>query len=125
MHRADVPLKNEIAEAKPAIERGTQLQGMWAAKPLLAAPALIALPIMLAFGEGDYIVPILGFLWSLCAIYGNRMRLAAPPGSTRRFTGFWVCLWSTIGALAMFAVTAAFIADGVWRWTAPAWWSLV
>ena len=125
MHTASVSLNDDLVATKQAIQPPTQLQGMWAAKPLIALPAFTALPILFAFGEGDYIVPIMGFLWTLCALYGNRLRLDAKPGSSSRFKGFWVSLWSIIIALTMFVLTAVFIADGLWRWKPPAWWSLI
>jgi hypothetical protein len=125
MHIARVPLNDDLIATKQAVQLAPGLRGMWAAKPLIALPPFLALPILLAFREGDYIAPIVGALWTLTAVYGNRLRIAAKPGSSIRFKGFCVTLFSIIGALSMFALTAAFIADGVWRWTPPGWWSLI
>jgi len=51
------------------------LKGIYLAKLWIVAPALVALPVMWLFGEGDYIVPILGILWALCFLRGQRIRV--------------------------------------------------
>ena len=53
----------------------TFLKGLYAAKLYIAAPVLLALVIMAAFGEGDYILAILTVLYS--------------PESEVRFIVFW------------------------------------
>lgn len=95
------------------------LKGIYLAKFWIVAPALIALPVMWLFGEGDYIVPILGVLWALCFLRGLRIRANAPLNSVERSRGFQISLWSFILAATMATLTIAFVAGGIWRWKPP------
>lgn len=95
------------------------LKGIYLAKLWIIAPALIALPVMWLFGEGDYIAPILGLAWALCFLKGLRIRANAPPNSVERSRGFHICLWSFILAAIMAILTISFVVGGVWRWKPP------
>ena len=95
------------------------LKGMYLAKLWIIAPALIALPIMWAFGEGDYIVPIMCVAWALCFLRGIRVRKNAPLKSVERSRGFWISFWSFILAAIMMMLTISFVVDGEWRWKPP------
>lgn len=103
------------------------LKGMYLAKLWIIAPAFVALPVMWLFGEGDYIVPILGVLWTLCFLRGRRIRANAPLNSVERSRGFHISLWSFILAAMMAVLTVSFVAGGIWRWKPPAhdWPSIV
>lgn len=67
---------------------------------------------MQVFGEGDYIVPVLGVMWAVLGIYGVRLRQSAPRGTERRARGFWIALWSIILSVAMFGLSAVFFVSG-------------
>lgn len=96
------------------------LKGIYLAKLWIVAPALIALPVMWLFGEGDYVVPILGVLWALCFLRGLRIRANAPLNSVERSQGFHISLWSFILAAVMATLTVSFVVGGIWRWKPPA-----
>lgn len=97
----------------------TAVKGMWAAKIWIILPALVALPIMWIFGEGDYIVPVLAVLWSTSFLIGLKIRANAPKGTVRRSQGFWVSLWSFCLALVTIALTILMISENEWRLCPP------
>ncbi|HEX7752199.1 MAG TPA: hypothetical protein VF440_07320 [Novosphingobium sp.] len=95
------------------------IKGMWAAKIWVVLPAVVGLLIMLAFGEGDYIVPIWAILWSACFVVGLRIRARAEKGTVRRSQGFWVSFWSFWLALLMIAMTIILVSENRWKWCSP------
>jgi hypothetical protein len=68
--------------------------GYLSSKIWIVAPALISLPIMWVFGEGGYIVPIVGVLWAGLFVYGWRLWKSSPLKSASRARGFWIALWA-------------------------------
>ena len=92
------------------------LRGLYAAKLYVAAPVLLALLIMAAFGEGDYIFTILTVLYTALAVHGERVRRAAPFRSFRRSLGFNIALLSSVFAVLCGIGVIAFAASGVWRY---------
>jgi len=99
----------------------TTLKGIWLAKIWIVAPALAVIPIAVLMGEGDYLVPLMGALWLACFAFGQNMRRSAAIGTVRRSAGFQISMWSGILCVLMLIVTAAFLAEGRWRYEPPAW----
>ncbi|MFC0588510.1 hypothetical protein ACFFF7_03705 [Novosphingobium aquiterrae] len=95
------------------------LKGLWLAKIWIVAPVLIALILMLIFGEGDYIVPVLAILWTTTFFIGNRIRVRNEPGTLQRSAGFHTSFWSFWLALLCFAMTIVLIAENDWRRCPP------
>lgn len=96
-------------------------RGLWAAKLWIVLPVVISLLIMWAFGEGDYIAPIMFTLWIGCLILGLRFYRSGAPKTVRRSMGLHTIVWSIFFALMTFAWTVALIVGGTWRWTPPHW----
>jgi hypothetical protein len=103
------------AEQRDRQNRRSNLTGLYLASPWLAVPALLSIPILILFGDGDYIIPVLGVMWLASLIYALRVRKLAAPGSVRRATAFWVAIWSLILVFIMFGMTVAFCVTGQWR----------
>lgn len=112
--REDTPFQAVLR--KNASEDIARLKGMWAAKIWIVLPTIISLPILLLFGEGDYIIPILALLWAIIFCVGIRIYRSAQIGTVRRSQGFWMSLWSLILAILMAAMAAIFAISGSWRW---------
>jgi hypothetical protein len=104
-----------VVQRRRRQESTNRLAGLSTANLWVVVPALVSLPIMGIFGEGDYIVPVLGMLWAGLFVLGLRMRRSAPAGNVARSRSFWICLWSFILSGLMIVVTVAFIADGAWQ----------
>jgi hypothetical protein len=83
--------------------------GYLSAKIWIVAPALISVPIMWVFGEGGYIVPIMGVLWAGLVIYGWRLRKSSPKRSAPRARGFWIAVWSFILSATCLGCSAIFL----------------
>jgi hypothetical protein len=62
---------NDRASAGDWRQSLVSVAGIWAAKIWIVLPALVSLPIMWLFGEGDYIVPVWGLLWMACFSLDN------------------------------------------------------
>jgi hypothetical protein len=115
----DANSNNHLERMEQTAPAFVTIKGMWAAKIWIVLPALIGLPIMWAFGEGDYIVPIWAVLWSGCFVIGLSIRARAAKGTVRRSQGFWVSFWSFWLALLMIVMTAMVISENDWKWCPP------
>ena len=89
------------------------MTGYMSAKIWIIAPALAALAIMFVFGEGDYIVPVLGILWFGISIYGWRLWRTAPAKSHVSARGFRIAFWSSILSLICLVLTTSLLLEGL------------
>jgi hypothetical protein len=103
------------AEQQDRQNRRSNLTGLYLAGPWLAVPALLSIPILMLFGDGDYTIPVLGAMWLTSLICALRIRKLAPPGSVRRTTALWVAVWSSLLVFVMFGMAITFWIAGQWR----------
>lgn len=95
------------------------LAGVWAAKFWIVLPALLALPMVMLFGEGDYLAPILGALWFCAFLYGRRVRQGAEKGSVRAAQGLQIVIWSLPLSAMLLLYSISLALEGGWRWSPP------
>lgn len=87
------------------------LAGVW-----MAVPALLALPIIGVFGEGDYIVAVMAIMYAALFAFGLRIHRSSELHTSRRSRGFWICVYSVMFFIVCGGMALAFSLSGEWRY---------